>query len=123
MVEEAALTVKGGITLPGDSFPWPNISIDYPIVPGVEAGIQLAIKGGIGASLQGSIAKKAAQDWNLGINPEINGFLAVDLKAKAGVGIAYIAAIQAFVAGGCRANFRGGLKLNGSLKYDVLEGG
>ena len=118
LVEEAALTVKGGITFPGDSFPWPNVSIDYPIVPGVEAGIQLAIKGGIGASLQGSIAKKAAQDWNLGINPEINGFLAVDLKAKVGVGSAYIAAIQAFVAGGCKADFRGGLKLNGSLKYD-----
>jgi hypothetical protein len=118
IVEHANLTAKGGIKLPGESFPWPNISIDYPIVPGVEAGIELAIKGGIGASLQGSIAKQVAQDWNLGINPEINGFLEVGLKAKAGVGSAYIAAIQAFVAGGCKADFSGGLKLNGSLKYD-----
>ncbi len=118
LVEEAELKVKGSITLPGDSFAWPNISLDYPIVPGVEAGLELGIKGGIGASLQGTIAKQAGQDWNLGINPELHGFLGVDLKAKVGVGSAYIAAIQAFVSGGCKAEFNGGLKLNGLLKYD-----
>ncbi|MDG3496767.1 MULTISPECIES: hypothetical protein [Pseudanabaena] len=117
-VEEAKLEAKGDITFPGDFFSWPNISFDYPIVPGVEAGLELGIKGGIGASLQGTIAKQAAQDWNLGINPEIHGFLGVDLKAKVGVGSAYIAAIQAFVSGGCDAAFNGGLELNGSLKYD-----
>ena len=118
LVEHANLTAKGGIKLPGESFPWPNIDINYPIVPGVEAGIGLSIKGGIGASLQGSIAKEASKDWNLGVNPEINGFLEVVLKAKIAAGSAYFAAIQAFVEGGCKANFRGGLELNGSLKYD-----
>jgi hypothetical protein len=118
IVEHANLTAKGGIKLPGESFPWPNIDINYPIVPGVEAGIGLSIKGGIGASLQGSIAKEASKDWNLGVNPEINGFLEVVLKAKIAAGSAYFAAIQAFVEGGCKANFRGGLELNGSLKYD-----
>ncbi|MCW6037559.1 DUF4157 domain-containing protein [Spirulina subsalsa FACHB-351] len=117
-VEKAELTVKGSIQLPGDSVSWPNISLDYPIVPGVEAGLELGINGGIGASLAGSIAKQAIQDWQVGVNPEINGFLAVSLKAKAGVGSAYIAAIQAFVAGKCQADFRGGLKLEGLLKYD-----
>ncbi len=117
-VENAALTVKGSVQLPGDSVPWPNISLDYPIVPGVEAGLELGINGGIGASLAGSIAKQSEQDWQVGVNPEINGFLAVTLKAKAGVGSAYIAAIQAFVAGKCQADFRGGLKLEGSFKYD-----
>ncbi|TYQ30983.1 DUF4157 domain-containing protein [Pseudanabaena sp. UWO310] len=117
-VEEAKLAAKGDITFPGDFFSWPNISFDYPIVPGVEAGLELGIKGGIGASLQGTIAKQAAQDWDLGVNPEIHGFLGVDLKAKVGVGSAYIAAIQAFVSGGCDAAFNGGLELNGSLKYD-----
>ena len=118
LVEHANLTAKGGIKLPGESFPWPNIDINYPIVPGVEAGIGLSIKGGIGASLQGSIAKEASKDWNLGVNPEINGFLEVVLKAKIAAGSAYFAAIQAFVEGGCKANFSGGLQLNGSLKYD-----
>ncbi|MDK2407743.1 hypothetical protein QHH03_00895, partial [Aphanizomenon sp. 202] len=118
-IESAKLEAQGKVELPGKLMVWPSIDFSYPIVPGLEAGVQLGIKGGIEGALKGAIAKNGTnQDWDFAVNPEIKGYLAVSLKAFAGVGSAYIASLQAYIEGLCRADAIGGLQFSGKFGYD-----
>jgi hypothetical protein len=119
-IDSLELTASGSVQFPGDLMVWPKLDLSYPIVPGaVETGISLEVGGSIGASLTGSVKKEIAdEDWNVAVNPEIQGSIFFALKGYAGAGTSYIAAIDAFLQGKCTAIAAGGLKINGKLGYD-----
>ena len=119
-IEKAGLTAKGQMTLPGQFMKWPNISFEYPLIPGVlGGGLELIIKGGLEGALTGSIDKKAEQPvWDFAVSPEITGSLTVGLAVTAATGSSYVAAIQAYLQGTCTAAATGSVSFKGKLTYD-----